>query len=158
MEEHRMVSALVAYLHYLAMISIAVVLTLELLYCAPGLSDARVRVLARIDAGLGAAAIVALVTGVARVVWFGKGAAFYLHNPVFHLKLALFLAIGLLSIPPTLQFLRWVRSLKGGARNVAAYYQVARLRRYIHAELMLFVLIPLAAALMARGIGLQTSQ
>ena len=151
-----MISALVAYLHYLAMISIAVVLVLELLYCRPGLSDARARVLARIDAGFAVAAIVALATGVARVVWFGKGAAFYLHNPVFHIKLALFLAVGLLSIPPTLQFLRWVRSLKGGATNVAADYQIARVRRYVHAELVLFVFIPLMAALMARGIGLQT--
>ena len=151
-----MISALVAYLHYVAMISIAVVLVLELLYCAPGLSDGRARVLARIDAGFGVAAIVALATGVARVVWFGKGAAFYLHNPVFHIKLALFLAVGLLSIPPTLQFLRWMRSLKDGATNVAAAYQIARVRRYIHAELTLFVFIPLMAALMARGIGLQT--
>jgi putative membrane protein len=157
-EEERMVSALVAYVHYLAMIAIAVTLTLELLYCTPSLSDARARVLARIDSGYGAAAVIVLATGVARVVWFGKGAAFYLHNPVFYLKIALFAAVGLLSIPPTLQFLRWMRELKGGASNVAADYQVARLRRHIHAELMLFVFIPLAAALMARGIGLQSGQ
>jgi putative membrane protein len=55
------------------------------------------------------AAVLALGSGAARVVWFGKGAAFYLHNPVFYIKLALFAAVGLMSIPPTLQFLRWLR-------------------------------------------------
>lgn len=153
-----MASALIAYVHYMAMIAIAITLTLELLYCKTGLSDARARIVARIDSGYGAAAVILLATGVARVVWFGKGAAFYLHNPIFYLKLALFLALGLLSIPPTLQFLRWMRELKSGASNVAADYQVARLRRHIHAELVLFVFIPLAATLMARGIGLQSIQ
>ncbi|HVY07301.1 MAG TPA: DUF2214 family protein [Burkholderiales bacterium] len=153
-----MASALVAYLHYVAMISIAVILVVEHLYCVPGIPDARVRTLARIDLFYLIAAVLALVTGVLRVVWFGKGAAFYLHNPVFHIKMALFLALGLISIPPTLQYLRWLRSLKSGGANVAADYQVARVRRYLAAELLLFVFIPLMATLMARGIGLQAGQ
>ena len=101
------------------------------------------------------AAVLALGTGAARVVWFGKGAAFYLHNPVFYIKLALFVAVGLMSIPPTLQYLRWLRSLGSGASNVAADYQVLRVRRYIVAELVLFAFIPLMATFMARGIGIQ---
>ena len=153
-----MASALVAYVHYLAMIAIAVILVIEHLYCVPGLADGRVRLLARIDSIYGAAAILAIATGVARVVWYGKGYPFYLHNPVFYIKVALFIAVGLLSIPPTLQFLRWRRSLDAGAKNVAADYQVARLQRYIRAEIALFVFIPLMAAIMARGIGLQTGQ
>ena len=98
----------------------------------------------------------ALATGVSRVVWFGKGVAFYLHNPVFYIKLALFVAVGLISIPPTLQFLRWMRSLDSGAANVVADYQVIRVRRHILSELILFALIPLMATLIARGIGIET--
>jgi putative membrane protein len=60
-----------------------------------------------------------------------------------------------MSIPPTLQFLRWVRGLDGGATNAAADYEVLRVRRYLVAELILFVFIPLMATLMARGIGIQ---
>jgi uncharacterized membrane protein len=101
-------------------------------------------------------ALLALGSGAARVVWFGKGAAFYLHNPVFYIKIALFLAVGLISIPPTMQFLRWTRSLTSGATNVASDYQVIRVRRHILIELTLFALIPLMATLMARGIGIQT--
>ena len=151
-----MASALVAYLHYVAMISIAVILVLEYLACVPGIADNRIRKLARVDLFYMVAAVLALGTGTARVVWYGKGAAFYLHNPVFYIKLALFVAVGLMSIPPTLQYLRWLRSLGSGASNVAADYQVLRVRRYIAVELILFAFIPLMATFMARGIGIQS--
>lgn len=152
-----MTSALIAYLHYVAMISIAVVLVVEYRVCMPGMTGSRIRMLARLDLLYMGVALLALGSGAARVVWFGKGTAFYLHNPVFYIKLALFLAVGLISIPPTLQYLRWVRSLNSGAANVAADYQVLRVRRHILIELILFALIPLMATLMARGIGLQTA-
>ena len=150
-----MAGALTAYLHYVAMIAIAVILVVEHMLCVPGLTGARVRLLARLDLLYMAAAVLALGSGAARVVWFGKGAAFYLHNPVFYIKLALFVAVGLISIPPTLQYLRWGRSLDAGAANVAAEYQVLRVRRYILAQLFLFAFIPLMATFMARGIGIQ---
>jgi putative membrane protein len=57
-------------------------------------------------------AIVVLASGSARLLWFGKEAAFYLHNPVFWIKLSLFVAIALISIPPTRCFLRWRRARK----------------------------------------------
>ncbi len=74
---------------------------------------------------------------------------------MFYIKLALFVALGLMSIPPTLQYLRWLRSLGSGAVNVAADYQVVRVRRYVAVELVLFAFIPLMATFMARGIGIQ---
>jgi putative membrane protein len=150
-----MAGALVAYLHYVAMMAIAVILVIEYTICTPALSAGRIRQLARIDLLYLGAVILALGSGVARVLWFGKGAAFYLYNPVFYIKLALFVAVGLISIPPTMQFLRWQRDLASGASGVAADYQVLRARRHILAELILFAFIPLMATLMARGIGMQ---
>jgi putative membrane protein len=150
-----MASALVAYLHYVAMTSIAVILVVEYMVCMPGMSGERIRRLARIDQLYVVAALLALGTGAARLVWFGKGAAFYLHNPVFYIKMALFVAVGLISIPPTLQYLGWLRGVKSGMPDVAVDYQVRRVRRYLLAELVLFAFIPLMAALMARGIGMQ---
>ncbi len=151
-----MASALIAYLHYVAMMSIAVILVVEYMICMPGMTGARIRQLARLDLFYMIAAILALGSGAARVVWYGKGAAFYLHNPVFYVKLALFVAVGLISVPPTLQYLRWLRGVKAGAANVAADYQVQRVRRLVLVELVLFAFIPLMATLMARGIGIQT--
>ena len=150
-----MVEVLVVYLHYAAMVLIAVLLTLELLTCVPGLSDSRVRFLSRIDFAYLAAAVLALATGLARLFWYGKGLDFYAHNPVLYIKLALFVAVGLISLPPTMQMLRWTRALKSGASRVAADYEIARMRRYMLAELVLFALIPLMAVMLARGIGMQ---
>lgn len=149
-------SAFVAYLHYVAMISIAVVLVLEYRACIPAMSASQIRALVRLDSLYMGLAVLALGSGVARVVWFGKGAAFYLYNPVFYIKLAVFLAVGLISIPPTRQFLHWMRSLDSGAASAPADYLVLRVRRHIRIELILFALIPLMATLMARGIGIQT--
>jgi len=67
----------------------------------------------------------------------------------------LFAAIGLISIPPTMQYLRWMRALKTGAGAVAADFEVLRARRYVLVELVLFAFIPLLAVLMARGFGIQ---
>lgn len=152
-----MTEVLVVYLHFAAMILIAVFLAIEYLICVPGLARERVKLLARLDLLYLIAAVLALATGVARLVWFGKGAGFYLHNPVFYIKLALFVAIGLISVPPTLQYLRWRRMLKTGAGAVAVEFEVLRARRYVLAELVLFAFIPLLAVLMARGIGIQVS-
>ena len=150
-----MAEVLVVYLHIAAMILIAVFLAIEYLVCVPGLARERVKLLARIDLFYLSAAVLALATGLTRLVWYGKGAVFYLHNPVFYLKLALFVAVGLISIPPTIQYLRWVRLLETSTGVVAADFEVLRSRRYVLVELVLFAFIPLLAVLMARGIGIQ---
>jgi putative membrane protein len=66
----------------------------------------------------------------------------------FWTKVGSFAVIGLLSVPPTRAFIRW-RKL-GTTPNDAAIREV---RRYLHIELMLFVLLPIFAAAMARGYG-----
>ncbi|HWH49107.1 MAG TPA: DUF2214 family protein [Burkholderiales bacterium] len=145
---------LVVYLHYAAMTMIAVFLAIEYLTCVPGLAREKVKLLARIDLLYLIAALLALATGVVRLVWLGKGASFYLHNPVFYLKLALFIAVGLISVPPTMQYLRWMRGFKNGTAAVADF-EVLRARRYVLVELVLLAFIPLLAVLMARGVGVQ---
>jgi putative membrane protein len=152
-----MTEALMAYLHFSGMILLAVTLAIELLVCVPGMGPAGVRLLSRTDLGYLAAAIVVLATGIARLFWFAKGAAFYAGNPVFWVKLALFVAVGLISIPPTLQFVRWSRGLKAGDDTIVKDWEVVRARRYILVELCLFAAIPLMATLMARGIGIQVA-
>ena len=66
--------------------------------------------------------------------------------------MALYLTIALLSIKPTVSFLRWRRQLaESGALPPAA--EIAAARRLIHVEVALLALMPLLAVLMARGIG-----
>ncbi len=144
---------LVTYLHYLSMIFIGAFLTVELILCRPGLSAAHVRLLPRLDIGYFTAALVALATGLLRVFVYAKGWPFYVSNPAFWVKMALYLAVALVSIAPTIAFIRWSRLLGAGAAPLPAPGDIARVRRLVHLELGLLALIPLMAVLMARGIG-----
>jgi putative membrane protein len=96
---------------------------------------------------------VLLLVGLLRVFYFEKGAEYYFHSWPFLAKLVLFLAVGLLSIPPTLEFLSWNRLLREGRVPALSDERRRRLRRFMHLELMAIVLILACAALMARGIG-----
>jgi len=143
---------LLAYLHYVSIIVLGAFLTAELLVCRPGLGPEQVRLLPRLDIVFFAGAILALVTGLLRLFFYAKGVGFYLPNGAFHLKMALYLAIALISVVPTMRFIKWRRALDaGGAPPDAA--AVAGVRRLIHVELTLLALMPLMAVLMARGIG-----
>lgn len=139
-----------AYLHVLSILLTAGLLTAELVVCRPGLGLAEVRLLARLDALYFVAALAALATGLLRLFWYAKGVAFYLNSPFFWIKMALYLAIAVLSAGPTLRFVRWSRAAGGAPPDARA---VAAARRLIHVELALLALMPLMAVLMARGTG-----
>jgi putative membrane protein len=145
--------ALAAYAHFLAIFATFSFLAAEAAIYRPRMPEAVFLRLRSIDRFYGIGAGLVIVTGLLRLFFFAKGQAFYAANPIFWVKMALFLAVGLLSLPPTFHFLRSGALLRGGelVLDDAAY---RRIRRYITLELALFALIPLAATLMARGIGL----
>jgi putative membrane protein len=58
-----------------------------------------------------------------------------------------------LSIGPTRTFMRWVRAAAKDAAFAVDHAVAAPTRRLVAIEMVLFALIPLFAALMARGIG-----
>lgn len=143
---------LLAYLHYLSIILLGAFLTAELVLCRAPLGPAHVRQLPRLDIVFFAAAMLALATGLLRLFFYAKGVGFYLANPFFIAKMALYLAVALLSIVPTRRFIGWRRALDAGGAAPDAD-AVGRVRRVLHVELALFALMPLMAVLMARGIG-----
>ena len=143
---------LLAYLHYLSIIVLGAFLTAELMVCRPPLGPEQVRLLPRLDIVFFAAALLSLITGLLRLFVYAKGVSFYLPNPTFHAKMALYVAVAVISIVPTVRFIRWRRALDAGGA-LPATAEVARVKRLIHIELALFALMPLMAVLMARGIG-----
>ena len=145
--------AAIAYLHFLSAFLLTAFVVTEFFLCRPGLQPTQVKTLARVDLYYLIAAAAVLISGVLRVFAVGKGASFYLGNPIFYIKLALFLAVGLVSILPTLQFMRWNRSLGSIHPAAPRELDIGLARRYIALELLLLALIPLMAVLMARGIG-----
>jgi putative membrane protein len=105
------------------------------------------------DMMIGVAAATVLVAGLLRVFFFEKGADYYAHNAFFIAKISLFVAIALLSIYPTREFLSWRKGLNEGRLPAAAANKLQSIRSVIHLELAGIGLILLCAALMAKGIG-----
>ena len=148
-----MAAALVAYLHYLSIFALFALLSIEhVLFKAP-LDLARARSLMITDLAYGICAGLVLATGFARVLWFGKGAAYYMGNSLFHAKLGLFILVGLLSILPTVVFFKWRGAVKAAQVPAPSARQVRLVTWSIRLELLLLLVIPLLAALMARGYG-----
>jgi len=146
--------AALAYLHFAAILAVAGFLVAEAMLLRGDLGARDIAALARADVWYFNLAGLALATGVARVFFGAKGAAFYAGNPVFWVKVALFVAVGLASIKPTISFVRWRRAARDAAGYSVPTAEVRGARRLVLAELHLLALIPLAAVLMARGIGI----
>jgi len=146
--------ALLAWIHYLAIFLLIVIMTAEAVLLRPGLAPDTVRRLALYDRLYLASALAVLITGLLRLTLGVKGVAFYMSNPWFHAKITLFVIIGLCSIPPTLAFLRWRKQARQQPGYTPPDADIKRARRWVMLETHLFVLLPLFAALMARGIGM----
>ena len=145
--------ALLSYAHILAILTMTVFLASEAALCrTEWLNAAVVERLAKIDMVYGASAIAVLLTGAARVIWGAKGMGWYLTNPLLHVKFTLFIVMGLLSIGPTLAYLRWRRALRADGTLPDAL-QVRNIRRLVMVQAHILPLVPLAAVFMARGFG-----
>jgi putative membrane protein len=107
-----------------------------------------------VDVVYGIAALTLLLSGIARVLHFGQGSAFYTENPLFWTKVGLYLAVGALSLYPTVTYILWAIPLRKGELPQVTAGLANRLRWILNIELVGFALIPLLASLMARGVGL----
>jgi Predicted membrane protein len=139
------------YIHFISIFAIVGTLVSEHLLLKKMMTRAEISRLSRIDAVYGLAALSLLTAGL--TLWLGgigKPAEFYSGNWIFHTKISLFLLIGILSIYPTVFF---IRNRKGHADElVSVPGKVFWLLRF---ELLLLLIIPLFAGLMAKGIGLE---
>lgn len=135
-------SALFAFLHHLAAFALVASLAVEFVVIRDDMNARTARRLALADLVLGVSAGVLLVVGLLRVFYFEKGAAFYFSSGAFIAKLVLFFGVALLSIYPTVRFLRWRRHPNSA--------EAPAVRRVLHLELIGVVLILYFAASIAR--------
>ena len=147
-------TAAVAYVHYLSFMVCVGCLVLERRLIQPNMGKAEAITMVVTDVTYGLAALLVLASGILRVMVFGHGAEFYTENPVFWTKVALFLSVGVLSLYPTVTYIRWAIPLRQGQQPEVSASMAGRIGWIINVELVGFALIPAFAVLMARGIGL----
>jgi putative membrane protein len=139
-----------AILHHLLAFALAILLTMEIMLTRRDISGPRMVYLSRLDMAFGAVAAGILVIGVLRVIYGLKGPEYYLGNGFFWAKMAAFAGVVLLSIRPTMVIIRWRASLRANQAFHPEARDVMGVRRFMHSEAVLFTLIPIFAALMAR--------
>ena len=143
-----MLDFVLAILHHILVFAIFGILFAEFMVLRPGMGPGTVARIASIDLWYGLLAGAIIIVGFCRAIFAAKGWGYYSHNAFFWAKLSSFAAIGLLSVPPTLAFIRWRKA--GVSPDETA---IKAVRRYLHLELAFFVLLPIFAAAMARGYG-----
>src|SRR5262249_46238549 len=132
---------LFAFLHHVAAFTLVAAVVLEFVLLRGELTAGSARRLQGIHMILGSSAGVRVLVGLGRVFWFEKGAAYYFSSHAFLTKLALFIIVALLSIVPTLEFLRWRPALRQGAAPVVEQARLKRVRMIVHIELAAIVVI-----------------
>ncbi|WP_082722260.1 DUF2214 family protein [Burkholderia mayonis] len=107
----------------------------------------------RADAIWGVSALVLITTGIVRAFGgFEKGGEYYLHAPLFHLKMGALALILVFELIPMMGLIRWrVTARRGMLPDLARAPAYARIG---HVQAALVVVIVFAAAGMARGVGL----
>jgi len=145
---------LLAVAHHILIFSIAAVLAFEVGVVRQGLTATDIRRVGKVDAWYGILAALIIAVGFVRAVYAAKGWAYYSVNTFFWAKIVAFAVVGLLSVPPTIAYIRWRSALKTDPSFLPAPQAVASARRFLWLEVGVFALIPIFAAAMARGYGM----
>ncbi|HWD27944.1 MAG TPA: DUF2214 family protein [Rhizomicrobium sp.] len=140
--------------HHVLIFALAGIIAYEFAVVRPGIGAADIRRVGRVDIWYGILAALILAVGFTRAIFAAKGWAYYSVNAFFWAKIGTFALVGLLSIVPTVQLVRWRSAV---AKDPSFVPDVTLSRRFIWAEAILFALIPIFAAAMARGYGMPSS-
>jgi putative membrane protein len=140
---------LVRYLHFVSLILLLAAVLGQHLLLRKQMTRGEIARVQRLDILYAVTVIIVLLTGFAQWLWIGKPAQFYSSNPVFHVKITLFLLVGIISIYPSV-FLG--KQKKGEPEESIAV--PGGLIWCVRIELLLLFAMPLLATLIARGIGI----
>ena len=147
------IAAVFAWLHFLAIGVGAGLLLAEHWLCRRMPDRTQARLLGQVDLAYQLALIASLATGLARAIYFGQDAAFYLSNRLFWLKIAIFGLIVVVAVAPTLQYIRWNREARSAPTFAPLTRDIERVRGSIAFGLGLWLILPLIGVLVARGYG-----
>jgi putative membrane protein len=141
---------IVAWLHYVAVMLMVASLLGEHLFLKPELTLPQAKAIQRLDIIYGLSATAVLVTGIFRM-FLEKGPAYYDHHIAFHVLVGIFVVAAVLSIYPTIVFLRWRANTKTGKGQQLAAAQFRKIQIIVRVEMALLLLAPFFATWMAHG-------
>jgi len=144
--------ALNTYIHLICIIAVFCCLILELRLINETISWKTLMLLNKIDGIYGLAAILVVATGLLNWMVFGKGYDYYAANTLFIIKFCLFIAVGLLSIFPTVMFAKLKKKNKEEQPVAITLLLYPKIKKVILLEIIIMACIPLPAELMANGI------
>ena len=107
-------STLFAFFHHVLAFTLVSALAIEFILIGHDLSHATAKRIVITDGVLGTSAALLFVVGLFRVFYFEKGAAYYFHSHAFMNKFSVFIAVSIVSVFPTLEFLKWPKAVKAG--------------------------------------------
>ncbi len=137
------------YLHFIGVFAIVGAILAEQFMISKTMLGREIKRISIVDAIYGFGAVTVLIAGIALWFWVGKPAAFYTKNWIFHTKLTLFLLMGILSIFPTIFFMKNRKGSEPGKIIEVPLYIILLIR----VELVIIIIMPLLATLMSLGIG-----
>ena len=141
---------IVAWIHYIGIMLLLASLLGEHLLLKQELTFSEARTIQTLDIVYGASATIVLVTGIMRM-FLEKGAAYYNHHIAFHILFGIFVIAALISIYPTVIFLRWRNDTRAGRGQQLERAQFKRIQMMVRVEMTLMLLAPLFATWMAHG-------
>lgn len=143
-----MLELFIRYFHLVFFALMGAVLFTESILVTKKMSGQDIHRLSILDAIYGISALIIFILGLVLSLYIGKPASFYNMNIFFQIKIGLFIILGLISIYPTLFFIR-------NRKDIDEIVEVPKLVKIvIIIELVLFISIPLFAVIMASGYGI----
>ena len=148
-----MASALFAFFHHLCAFTLTACLIYEFIAYRKEITLAEARRIQRVDLAYGISAGLLLAFGLLRVFFFEKGVNFYVHSPFFWVKMTAFAMIAVLSIDPTIRYIRWNKTVREKVAPEITAVEYKRTRLLLWLEMAGIFVILFAAPMMARGVG-----
>ena len=143
--------AILAALHLVAILTFVVFLSSQAALCRmEWMNAAVVERLVRLDVIYGAAALVMIGSGLARLFWGIKGVSWYVSQPLFHIKITIVVVMAILSIWPSIMFRRWRRNLQASGA-LPDELEVKKVRRLVMIQSHVLPVVAVIAVFWARG-------
>jgi putative membrane protein len=140
---------LTRYVHFIAVFAIVGAIFSQQFLISKSMTRAEIKRIAKIDVIYGLGALLVLAAGLTLWLWVGKPAAIYSRNWLFHSKLTLFLTLGILSIYPSIFFMKNRKGQDLDTKIDIPFTVILLLRL----ELILILIIPALASFASLGFG-----